>query len=424
MHIFIRTLFVIALLLTVMRVNVWAQPADPHAHHVPAPAGDEPMPLTLEHSEASGTSWLPRETPASGAMWHRGPWMLMLHGNVFVQHIEVTGERGARQTGSINWLMGMASRPLGGGRMTARIMSSIEPVTVGRCGYPDLVQSGESCRGVPLHDRQHPHDLFMELAAHYVRPIGGGLSIELYGGPAGEPALGPVAYPHRLSAMLQPLAPVTHHWLDATHVTFGVATVGISGRRWKVEGSAFNGREPDDKRYGLDLARLDSVSGRVWWMPTRRWAVQASTAVLADAHHGEDTRRTTASVTYHRDRAGRMGANTVAWGMNRDDHASSHAALFESAIDVTTSDSVSLRAEIVTKTAGDLSLPDDAHGSFTLTKVQGVYTRRFAPRFGFAPGVGAGAGFARLPASLGSVYGTRTPLEFSVFVTLAPAQVR
>lgn len=398
---------------------VWAQAVDPHAHHTPADAAPDPLAMT-NGREASGTSWLPEETVLGGAMIHRGPWMLMLHGNAFLQYVATTGDRGDQQFGSINWVMGMARRPLGGGQFTARVMGSAEPVTVGRCGYPDLVQTGEECRGVRLYDRQHPHDLLMELAAHYTRPVGRNLSLEFYGGPAGEPALGPVAFPHRVSALAQPLAPVSHHWLDATHVTFGVVTAGIAGRSWKVEASAFNGREPDDARYDLDVARLDSVSGRVWWTPTRRMAMQVSSGLLSDVHDGEDVRRTTASFTYHRPINQRVWATTAAWGMNDDHDGTSHAVLVESSIDLTAHDTTAIRVEVVPRTADELAIPGDPHASFTLTKIQGVYTRWGTRRFGLTPGIGVGAGFARLPAAFESTYGTRTPLEISVFLTLRP----
>ena len=128
-------------------------------------------------------------------------------------------------------------------------MFSLEPWTIAGCGYPDLLATGEACNGEPIHDRQHPHDLIMELAAEYSRPLAGARhGWQLYGGLAGEPALGPAAFPHRLSSMPNPLAPIAHHWLDATHITFGVVTAGVSSRAWKVEGSVFNGREPDDQR--------------------------------------------------------------------------------------------------------------------------------------------------------------------------------
>src|SRR5258705_4248701 len=101
----------------------------------------------------------------------------------------------------------------------------------------------------------------MELSAEYDGPLGGGTRWQLFGGPAAEPALGPVAYPHRISAMPNPIAPIAHHWFDSTHVSFGVITAGVYGGRWKIESSAFNGREPDERRKNLDLGPLDSVAG-------------------------------------------------------------------------------------------------------------------------------------------------------------------
>ncbi len=221
------------------------------------PTSDNPLGIGPAR-EGSGTSWLPDASPAPQAMWHRGRLMLMLHGRAFAQFISTTTERGDRQFGSINWLMGMAQMPMLGGQLQLRTMVSAEPLTVGRCGYPNVLQTGELCRGTPIADRQHPHDLFMELAARYRRPINSSLAFELYGGPAGEPALGPTAFPHRLSAAPNPISPIAHHWMDATHIAFGVVTAGVHGRAWKVEASAFNGREPNDRRYDVTRAPLDS----------------------------------------------------------------------------------------------------------------------------------------------------------------------
>jgi hypothetical protein len=179
---------------------------------------------------------------------------------------------------------GTARRKAAGGDLMARAMMSAEPVTVGECGYPDLLATGESCKGGrQLHDRQHPHDLFMELAAGYERELTPGLGLHLYGGPVAEPALGPTAYPHRVSALPNPIAPIGHHWFDATPISFGVATAGLFGRRWKLEESIFNGRKPDENRYDIDLDRLDSYSGRLWVTPNDHWALQASAGRLVDA---------------------------------------------------------------------------------------------------------------------------------------------
>lgn len=151
-----------------------------------------------------------------------------------------------------------------------------------------------------------PHDVFMELAASYERPLTDAVAFQLYGGPAGEPATGPGAYPHRLSAMPSSMAPISHHWLDATHISFGVITAGLYGRQWKLEGSAFNGREPDERRNNLDLGALDSRSGRLWFLPNANLALQVSAAQLTDAEQEpgggarHDATRSTASATYHR----------------------------------------------------------------------------------------------------------------------------
>ena len=227
------------------------------AMQMPMPPGQQHQtmsmpknPLDIDHvRDGSGTSWLPDDSPMHALMHQAGSWMLMLHGNGFLQFLKSGSSRGDQQVGSVNWIMLMAQRTLYGGQFVLHAMLSAEPATVGRCGYPALLQSGESCRGTPLHDRQHPHDLFMELAADYRRAINDRVAIELYGGPAGEPALGPTSYPHRLSAMPNLYAPITHHWLDSSHISFGVMTGGMYGRRWKAEASIFNGREPDDGRY-------------------------------------------------------------------------------------------------------------------------------------------------------------------------------
>ena len=251
--------------------------------------------------EGSGTSWLPDDTPMYAIHRQAGAWTLMAHANAFVQYLHESGDRGSHQVGSINWFMGMADRAVGDGHLGFRGMLSLEPWTIRGCGYPDLLASGEVCQGAAIHDRQHPHDLFMELAATYDRPLVGDVRLQLYGGPVGEPALGPTAFPHRISAMPSPLAPITHHWFDATHITFGVVTGGVYGKRWKAETSVFNGREPDENRTNIDFSALDSYSGRVWFLPTNRWALQLSAGHLteAEASHDDGSRIDVNRITAH-----------------------------------------------------------------------------------------------------------------------------
>lgn len=258
-----------------------------HAHGARADTARAPMrvgPLGIPHTrEASGTSWLPDFSPMYAFHWRAGRWDLMLHGNAFLYYVDEGSDRGDEDVGSINWVMAMARREVLEGVFSARLMLSAEPATIGECGYPDLLATGEFCDELGfLHDRQHPHDLFMELAAMYERELSERVAIQLYGGLAGEPALGPVGYPHRLSALPNPFAPVTHHWQDATHIVFGVVTAGLFTRNWKLEGSVFNGREPDENRWDLDLDALDSYSGRLWYAD-ERWALQLSGARLTEA---------------------------------------------------------------------------------------------------------------------------------------------
>jgi hypothetical protein len=305
---------------------------------------------------------------------------------------------------------------------------------VGRCGYPDLLATGEFCRGEALHDRQHPHDLFMELAAEYRRAIAPDLAISLYGGPAAEPALGPVAYPHRVSAMADPLAPISHHWQDATHIAFGVVTAGVFGRRWKVEGSVFNGREPDERRYDLDLGALDSYSGRVWFLPTDRLALQVSVGRLNEvepAHDGggrQDATRATASLAYNRP-FGLTGhwASTVVWGQNRESGERTNALLAETSLALDERNVFAARAELVEKPGGDLA--PDAEGTsltdrvFTAGKTSLGYTRQFVAGSLLA-GPGVQLSLSLLPEDLGHLYGSRTPAGWAVFASLRPGQMR
>ena len=338
----------------------------------------------------------------------------MGHGNLFVQYLHESGDRGSEQGGSINWFMGMADRPVGSGRLGLRGMVSLEPWTIRGCGYPDLLASGEVCQGASIHDRQHPHDLFMEVAATYDRPLVRDVRLQLYGGPAGEPALGPAAFPHRISAMPNPLAPITHHWFDATHVTYGVATAGVYGKRWKAEASVFNGREPDENRTNFDFAAMDSWSGRVWFLPTDGWALQVSAGRLSEAESGHDgdarvdVDRVTASATYHRVvRAGSIWASTIGWGRNHEpDNEATNAFLAETTVTLDDRDTWFARFELAEKSGHDLL---DRNGRTCLRSGKcRQATRGICRRGGDSqPGVGASISAGIVPESLKSFYGSR-----------------
>jgi hypothetical protein len=407
-------------------------PQTGHQHPAPADKQDHtqhqtPEPTAFSTREASGTAWLPEATPMYGIHHQAASWQLMWHGNGFAQFLYESGNRGDEQAGSINWAMGMARRPLAGGRIGLRGMLSLEPWTIRGCGYPDLLATGEVCDGEAIHDRQHPHDLFMELAGEYDRPIDGSLRWQLYGGLAGEPALGPAAYPHRVSAMPNPLAPTSHHWLDATHMTFGLVTGGIYNSRWKAEASVFNGREPDEHRADFDFAALDSVSGRLWFAPAPAWVLQVSAGHLTEAEAGHDGQprvdvdRITASATYYRQFSpDSIWATTAAWGRNLEAGEATHAFLVETNVTVGERDAWFGRFEIGEKPAHDLDVRDTDE-VFTVAKLQAGYTRYLDAWRGLKPGFGTSISAGFVPRALAPVYGNRVNIGFGVFVTLRPA---
>ena len=398
----------------------------------PATLGQQmPMPPAGQMSiprEASGTAWLPDNSPMYALHRQRGPWQIMFHENAFLQSLHESGARGAGQTGSINWIMGMAQRNVGPGRTSFRAMVSGEPWTIGGCGYPDVLASGEVCKGEQIHDLQHPHDLFMELAATYDAPLRGQTRWQLYGGPAGEPALGPVAYPHRLSAMPNPIAPISHHWFDSTHVSFGVVTAGVYGDRWKAEGSAFNGREPDENRKDVDFGSLNSFSGRFWFLPNANVALQVSAGRLneAEAAEGNGPRtnvdRVTATATVHRVRERSVWATTAGWGRNAELGIATNALLAETSFTLADRDAWFGRVEVSGKTAHDLDVTGLSDDLLTVSKLQGGYTR-YVPVGRFRAGLGVEGSLGFVPEQLKSLYGRRANPGGGIFLTIRPAMM-
>jgi hypothetical protein len=303
-----------------------------HAGHAMAPS----MTGTLGHypmsRDASGTAWQPDAT--AHAMGHamRGDWMLMGHLRLDAVHDWQEGPRGDEKDYLAGMIMGSARRGLAGGdTLTLRGMLSPDPF-MGKRGYPLLLAAGETADGVtPLVDRQHPHDLFMELSASYAWQFRGVRSAFVYAGLPGEPAFGPPPFMHRPAAMMSPEAPITHHWLDSTHITFGVLTAGFVQGSWKFEASQFTGREPDEDRYDIERPRMDSTALRASWNPGEHWSLQASWADVKSPEQLEpdvDEERLSASALYGRDLGdGKLWSMTFAWGHKNPNHDGSTDAL-------------------------------------------------------------------------------------------------
>jgi hypothetical protein len=299
-----------------------ARPASPHSGLF----GDYHM-----TRDASGTSWQPEGVSMEGTHLTRGSWRLMAHGWANLVHTSANGPRGASGFYSTNMMMGEARRDSGTRTVAFRFMGTLEPL-MGPRGYPLLLQSGESADGrTLLLDRQHPHDLFMELSALFAdRQDDEHPTLFLYTGLPGEPALGPPAFMHRASGVDNPEAPISHHWQDSTHITYGVLTAGMAFDELKFEVSRFRGREPDWRHWDIEAPKLDSTSGRVSWNPSPRWAFQASAGHLRapDAlSPNVDTRRYTASAMSSLRVAGGNLATTVVYGHNDDRPGTSKSSL-------------------------------------------------------------------------------------------------
>ena len=297
------------------------------------------LPMTRN---GSGTGWQPDATPMYAYMKHSDKWNYMLHGSVFLrytaQNFNNKDKKGQDSKISFpNWFMGMAQRQVGkNGLLAIRAMVSLDRLTDGGAGYPLLFQSGETWNGKPLIDRQHPHDLISELAIGYTQRLNEKVDLTIYAGYPGEPAIGPTAFMHRMSAFNNPDAVLGHHWQDATHITFGVVTAGIRYGKFKIEGSSFTGREPDENRFNFDKPRFDSYSYRLLFNPSKNWALQASRGFIKSPetnNPGENINRTTASVQHSGKLTGenRWVSSTLVWGLNdAGDHHKENSVLAES----------------------------------------------------------------------------------------------
>ena len=321
---------------------------------------------------------------------------------------------------SQNWFMGGGEHPLLGGRFRAHSMISLEPFTVQALGSPQVFQTGETYQQVPLIDYQHPHDLFMDLGTDWTRDTRAGRVFVVVAA-VGPPAIGPPAFMHRLSAEDNPAAPLSHHQLDATHITHGLVTGGFTHSALTFEGSWFRGAEPDEDRTDIEMGKLDSYSGRVTWQHGG-WSVQASGAHLTRPEYVEpfsDMTRLTASIMYS-DAAGRLDT-TLAWGENREIHGILDAYLAEGRWRPRDRQTWYARAELSTKDilgASGRHPPGFVHfhplsrvGAFTVGHIFDLTTWPTG-----RVGIGGDVTGYYVPDNLRESYGS--PVSFHVFVRL------
>ena len=387
-----------------------------------------PLGIPMERT-GSGTSWLPDAAPMRAIHARAGDWIFMTHGVVFGMYDKQNGPRGLDHLASLNWAMLMATRQTASSKLQFRAMGSAEPWTLGSKGYPLLLQTGETYKGQPLYDRQHPHDMVMELAIVAERAVTNRVGVSLYAAPVGEPAIGPVAFPHRPSAMSDPLAPIVHHWQDASHVTFGVLTAGVFTRSLRLEGSIFNGREPDEKRTNFDYEgrSLDSYAARLSWNPSANWSLSGSWAYFKSpdaAAPNESMRRAAMSVlSAHTFPSGAQLTTALVFGANQHEF-SEHVEpsyLAESSLQLQGIHNLFARAEYVRKDHEDLALgPNGPEGEFDVMAITAGYLVELGGSSPVRAGIGARGSVNLLPASLAPTYGSSTPTGFAVYVRLAP----
>lgn len=370
--------------------------------------------------EASGTSWQPDSSPLEGIHFTRGDWMFMLDAWVNAIYDKQEGKRGEDKAFSTSMFMFMAQTPLAKGAFGFRSMFSLDPL-MGKKGYPLLLQNGETGDGLaPLVDRQHPHDLFMELACAYSLPLSEESSVFAYFGLPGEPALGPPAFMHRFSGMDFPASPIMHHWLDSTHITYGVATAGYVWKGLKFEASSFTGREPNQNRWDIEHPRFDSASSRISFNPSRDLSIQASFGYLKSPEQlepGVDVRRTSASIIYNKPLTQANWQVTFAWGRNAKVGGKAlDGFLLESALKIRDTHTFLGRFERVAKDELFPQEEDPLHGEkFNVNKLTLGYLYEFPAWRHMKWGLGGTLDVNMIPEKIHSAYGN-TPVGYMLFV--------
>lgn len=373
--------------------------------------------------EASGTSWQPDSSTHNGMHLMEGEWMLMGHALLNGVYDWQQGPRGGTETFVSGMCMGLVNRHFeSGDTLQFRAMASPEPL-MGKSGYPLLLATGETANGTtPLVDRQHPHNLFMELSGTYSHVLTQEDSVFFYSGLPGEPAFGPPAFMHRQSVLDSPEAPITHHWLDSTHISDGVATVGLVHGSWKIEASRFHGREPDQFRYRIEHGALDSTSARLSWNPTREWSLQASWADQMSPEQlqpDKNERRLSASAIYTHQLGERASwSTTVAWGRR---HSTGDQALnayvLESSLKPTGLWTLFARAE--REKNDELISTGPLQGSaYTVGKTSIGAIRDFRLTAHISVGVGALYALNFVPEALATLYGRTDPQGAMAFIRL------
>lgn len=375
---------------------------------------------------ASGTSRNPESASMPMLMRPDGSWLLSLMGQAFLVDTQQSGSRGGDKLYSTNWIMASASHPLFGGSLLLETMLSLEPATVTDRRYPELFQTGETAYGRPLVDGQHPHNFVMGLGVHYAHRVGESVMLHLYYAPVGDPALGPVAFPHRASALELPQAPIGHHWEDSTHISDNVATAGLGYKWLRLEASGFYGTESGENRWTIQTGSMNSYSSRLSVSPNKNWDAQVSVGRITHPEPDQpgDIVRTTASISYTRPLPGGAWASSIIWGRNHETLTGRNlnAYLLETLYPIRRKNFLTTRIELVDKdelfadqSALEAALASSAGSTFRVQAYTGGYTRDIAQFRDLETGLGVNVTAYGIPAAIQPYYGVH-PWGVNVFL--------
>jgi len=346
------------------------------------------------------------------------PWQWSVEGTAFIGYnYQWRKFTDFDEVESQNWLMTSVQKSFGLSSLNLVAMFSLEPFTLRDIGSPQVFQTGETFSGAPLIDYQHPHDLMMNLGGVYARAVGSTtVSVAAYA--VGPAPIGPTAFMHRASAVENPQAPLSHHYLDASHITPGVLTIGIARHGFMVEAGAFHGQQPDENRLDLDTAALDSYGTRASWADGP-WSFQVSGAHLKTPERTSpyNENRVTASASFFRGDERRSLAWTAAIGQNREMLGNLEAYLLEGTRRAG-QHAVYARIEAVAKDILDAGFHPigsaHTHRQSQITALTAGYIRDIVARAWGTFGIGGDISGFVVPDNLSESYGT--PVSFHVFL--------
>jgi hypothetical protein len=231
-------------------------------------------------------------------------WKPFFDGAVFLTHASQAGpDTSENKFFSTNWLSAGAERRYGDFTIIAGGRVSLEPFTIPKDGYPQLLQYAP-----PLVDHMRAQDLVQEAAIGLQWRIA-----RLYLAPVGEPPLGADPFAQRVTSMDFAEAPFAYDVQESFHVATRVIGAGVTTNAVSVDGAVFHHSQTTGRHASIDDGDIDSWSARLTFAPHARLSAQISSGRLGDAN----TDVSSASMTYH----GSAVSGSLLWTKNGDLHA-------------------------------------------------------------------------------------------------------